>query len=467
MLLRNDGTLPLAAPATHRRDRPERRRPLRHARLLLVPVARRRAASGRRAWASSIPTLLEALRAEFPAQRDPLRARHRRRRRRDRGHRGCRGARGIRRRRVLALGDRAGLFGRGTSGEGCDAESLDLPGAQQAAPRRRARDGHAHRAHAARRPPVRARPRRDGVGRDRAGVLRGRGGRRGDRRRAQRPREPERPPARERAGDRRARSRRPTSRRRSPGRPTCRTSTRRPPSRSATGSATPGSSGSRSTATTPRSASTARRTVRLRLRNTGDRSGTEVVQLYLHDPVASVVRPVQRLIGFARVDLEPGQGAEVRFTVPADLASFTSRSGARIVEPGELVLGAGPLERRPAVRARGAAHGRDARRRPHPPAAPRGRGRGRARGIRDPRRRRVTDPARRRRRPGASPTRPAAAPCCRAPRGSWPGPCAASSRRGSSARRIASRAASSPMRRSGWCTVVSRGLTQRASGMSS
>ena len=33
---------------------------------------------------------------------------------------------------VLALGDRAGLFGRGTSGEGCDAESLDLPGAQAA-----------------------------------------------------------------------------------------------------------------------------------------------------------------------------------------------------------------------------------------------------------------------------------------------------------------------------------------------
>src|SRR5690606_30798581 len=32
---------------------------------------------------------------------------------------------------VLALGDRAGLFGRGTSGEGCDVESLSLPGAQQ------------------------------------------------------------------------------------------------------------------------------------------------------------------------------------------------------------------------------------------------------------------------------------------------------------------------------------------------
>ncbi|WP_136706474.1 glycoside hydrolase family 3 N-terminal domain-containing protein [Agromyces sp. H66] len=81
--------------------------------------------------------------------------------------------------------------------------------------------------------------------------------------------------------------------------------------------------------------------VRLRLRNSGDRAGTEVVQLYLHDPVASVVRPVQRLIGYTRVELGPGEEAEVRFTVPAELASFTGRSGERIVEPGEIVLSAG------------------------------------------------------------------------------------------------------------------------------
>ncbi|MEV1132268.1 glycoside hydrolase family 3 N-terminal domain-containing protein [Agromyces sp. NPDC049794] len=82
-------------------------------------------------------------------------------------------------------------------------------------------------------------------------------------------------------------------------------------------------------------------TVRLRLRNTGNRAGTEVVQLYLHDPVASVVRPVQRLVGYSRVTLEPGGEAEVRFTVPADLAAFTGRRGERIVEPGEIVLSAG------------------------------------------------------------------------------------------------------------------------------
>ncbi|RSR98553.1 glycosyl hydrolase [Streptomyces sp. WAC04189] len=76
----------------------------------------------------------------------------------------------------------------------------------------------------------------------------------------------------------------------------------------------------------------------LTVRNTGDRSGTEVVQLYLHDPVASVVQPVQRLIGYTRVPLEPGQERRLRVTVPADVASFTGRDGHRIVEPGELEL---------------------------------------------------------------------------------------------------------------------------------
>ncbi|MCW1098021.1 glycoside hydrolase family 3 C-terminal domain-containing protein [Streptomyces sp. RS2] len=74
------------------------------------------------------------------------------------------------------------------------------------------------------------------------------------------------------------------------------------------------------------------------VRNTGERSGTEVVQLYLHDPVASVVQPVQRLVGHARVDLEPGEAVRLRATVPADLASFTGRDGRRVVEPGELEL---------------------------------------------------------------------------------------------------------------------------------
>ncbi|MEQ8146177.1 glycoside hydrolase family 3 N-terminal domain-containing protein [Streptomyces sp. OP7] len=74
------------------------------------------------------------------------------------------------------------------------------------------------------------------------------------------------------------------------------------------------------------------------VRNTGGRSGTEVVQLYLHDPVASVVQPVQRLIGYTRVALEPGEARRLGVTVPADLASFTGRDGRRVVEPGQLEL---------------------------------------------------------------------------------------------------------------------------------
>lgn len=79
--------------------------------------------------------------------------------------------------------------------------------------------------------------------------------------------------------------------------------------------------------------------VALTVTNTGTRAGSDVVQLYLHDPVASVVRPVQRLISFARVDLEPGQSARVSFRVPAELSGFTGLDGHRIVEPGDLVLG--------------------------------------------------------------------------------------------------------------------------------
>lgn len=74
------------------------------------------------------------------------------------------------------------------------------------------------------------------------------------------------------------------------------------------------------------------------VRNTGDREGADVVQLYLHDPVASVTRPDMRLIGYRRVPLPPGGAARVTFHFHADLSSFTARSGHRVVEPGVLEL---------------------------------------------------------------------------------------------------------------------------------
>lgn len=64
-------------------------------------------------------------------------------------------------------------------------------------------------------------------------------------------------------------------------------------------------------------------TLAVSVKNIGPRPGTEIVRLYLHDPFASVVRPVQRLIGYARVDLEPGAETTISATVPADLAAFT------------------------------------------------------------------------------------------------------------------------------------------------
>ena len=74
------------------------------------------------------------------------------------------------------------------------------------------------------------------------------------------------------------------------------------------------------------------------IRNTGPRAGTEVVQLYLRDPVAQIAQPVRRLIGYARIDLEPGQERAVGFTVHADMTAYTGRDLRRVVEAGDLVL---------------------------------------------------------------------------------------------------------------------------------
>ncbi|MBK6017778.1 glycoside hydrolase family 3 N-terminal domain-containing protein, partial [Streptomyces sp. MBT53] len=76
----------------------------------------------------------------------------------------------------------------------------------------------------------------------------------------------------------------------------------------------------------------------LTVRNTGDRAGAEVVQLYLHDPVASVTRPDVRLIAYQRLELAPGEASRVTFHFHTDLSAFTDRSGRRVVEPGALEL---------------------------------------------------------------------------------------------------------------------------------
>jgi hypothetical protein len=81
--------------------------------------------------------------------------------------------------------------------------------------------------------------------------------------------------------------------------------------------------------------------VSVRVRNTGPRAGSEVVQLYLGDPVAEVVRPVRRLAGFARAELAPGESARVEFRVHADRTAFAGRDLDRVVEPGDVEVWVG------------------------------------------------------------------------------------------------------------------------------
>ena len=79
-------------------------------------------------------------------------------------------------------------------------------------------------------------------------------------------------------------------------------------------------------------------TVGATVHNDSGVDGTELVQLYVHDPIASVTRPLTKLIGFARVPVSAGETVSVQFDVPADVFSFTGRDGVRIVEPGAIQL---------------------------------------------------------------------------------------------------------------------------------
>ena len=82
-------------------------------------------------------------------------------------------------------------------------------------------------------------------------------------------------------------------------------------------------------------------TLSVTVKNSGEHSGSEVVQLYVRDKVASMVRPLQELKAFQRVTLSPNEQATLTFTVPVDMLNFTSYEGQRIVEPGEFELQVG------------------------------------------------------------------------------------------------------------------------------
>jgi beta-glucosidase len=70
--------------------------------------------------------------------------------------------------------------------------------------------------------------------------------------------------------------------------------------------------------------------------NTGSRTGDEVVQLYIHDPVASISQPVRRLRAFERVTLAPGATTTVSFTLDRSDVGFYDNMGRFVVEPGQI-----------------------------------------------------------------------------------------------------------------------------------
>lgn len=75
--------------------------------------------------------------------------------------------------------------------------------------------------------------------------------------------------------------------------------------------------------------------VSVTIKNTGQRAGDEVVQLYIRDLVSSVTRPVKELKDFRRITLAPGESKTVTFTITPDKLSFYNLHMERVVEPGQ------------------------------------------------------------------------------------------------------------------------------------
>src|SRR5690242_4629701 len=85
-----------------------------------------------------------------------------------------------------------------------------------------------------------------------------------------------------------------------------------------------------------------RATVSVTVTNTGKRAGDEIVQLYIHDLVSSVTRPVLELKDFRRIALAPGESKTVEFTITPDKLLFYDLNMKRVVEPGTFEIMVGP-----------------------------------------------------------------------------------------------------------------------------
>lgn len=86
-------------------------------------------------------------------------------------------------------------------------------------------------------------------------------------------------------------------------------------------------------------------TVTVTVSNTGSRATDEVVQLYIHDIDATIVRPVKELKGFRRVHLEAGESKEILFELTRDMLSYYDGEGNVVLEPGKFDIMLGPNSR--------------------------------------------------------------------------------------------------------------------------
>jgi beta-glucosidase len=87
----------------------------------------------------------------------------------------------------------------------------------------------------------------------------------------------------------------------------------------------------------------------VRVTNAGERTATEVVQLYARDEVASVARPERQLVGFARVPLEPGESRTVTFALHPSRLAFYDEDFRFVCEPGAFDLEVGGWAGSPAL----------------------------------------------------------------------------------------------------------------------
>ena len=82
-------------------------------------------------------------------------------------------------------------------------------------------------------------------------------------------------------------------------------------------------------------------TVQVDVTNTGSRTGTETVQVYVRDCVSSVITPVRKLVAFRQITLAPGETAAVRIPLSRDSFSLINANCEQVVEPGEFIVYAG------------------------------------------------------------------------------------------------------------------------------